>query len=134
MTALMTIGQAARAAETRPETIRYYERIGLLPAPPRSAANYRGYAPADVSRLAFVRRARELGFPLEQVRELVSLAGQDDSACCDVDALTRRHARSVERKIADLSALKRELDAMLGACGGGRVADCRILEALVPAA
>lgn len=69
---LMSIGEAAKATETRPETIRYYEKIGLLPIPPRSTGNYRGYAPGDVSRLGFVRRARELGFSIEQVRDCSS--------------------------------------------------------------
>lgn len=132
MTGLVTIGEVARRAETKPETIRYYEKIGLLPAPSRSSGNYRGYSAADVTRLGFVRRARELGFPIEHIRELLALADQQDNDCCRVDDLTRRHVSTIERKIADLTTLKRELDAMLTSCQGGRVAECRILDALAP--
>ncbi|HJT96874.1 MAG TPA: helix-turn-helix domain-containing protein, partial [Rhodanobacteraceae bacterium] len=117
---------------TKAETIRYYEKIGLIGAARRSTGNYRAYGPADVVRLGFVRRARELGFPLGQVRELLGLAGEREHDCCRVDALTREHLDGIDRKIADLSALRRELAAMLDACEGGPVANCRILEALSP--
>ncbi|WP_062351973.1 helix-turn-helix domain-containing protein [Pseudoxanthomonas mexicana] len=130
---LMTIGEAARVTDTRPETIRYYEKIGLLPAPPRSAGNYRGYSAREVSRLGFVRRARELGFSIEQIRELMQLSEQHDHDCCTVDDLTRGHIVAIEQKVADLHALKQELQSLLSACQGGRVAQCRILEALSPA-
>ncbi|MCD7099739.1 helix-turn-helix domain-containing protein [Stenotrophomonas sp. MMGLT7] len=130
---LMTIGEAARATGTRAETIRYYEKIGLLPAPPRSAGNYRGYAPQDVARLGFVRRARELGFSIDHVRELLELADRREHDCCRVDELTRQHVAAIGQKIADLTALDRELNALLASCRGGRVAECRILEALAPA-
>lgn len=132
MTSTLTIGQAAKTAETRPATIRYYEKIGLLPLPARSSGNYWGYGPDDVARLGFVRRTRELGFPLEQIRELMELAGRHDHDCCTVDDLTKLHVGSIEKKIQDLSALRNELVGLLDACRGGRVADCRIIEALAP--
>jgi len=126
----MTIGAAARAAHTRTETIRYYEKIGLLPRPARSFSNYRHYSQDDVARLGFVRRARELGFPIEQVRELLALADQRERDCTDVDELTRQHIATIERRIADLRALNRELGVLLDTCHGGTVAQCRIVEAL----
>jgi len=128
----MTIGAAARATATRTETIRYYEKIGLLPRPSRSFNNYRHYTATDVARLGFVRRARELGFPLEQVRELLTLADQHERDCTDVNELTRQHISTIERRIADLRALNHELRALLDACQGGPVDECRILEALLP--
>lgn len=134
MQTLMTIGEAARATKLPTETIRYYEKIGLVPLPPRSTGNYRGYATQDVARLGFVRRARELGFSIDHVRELLDLAGRREHDCCRVDDLTRQHVSAIEQKIADLTILNRELNTLLSSCRGGRVAECRILEALVPAA
>jgi len=131
----MTIGAAARAAQTRTETIRYYEKIGLLPRPARAYGNnYRYYSANDVARLGFVRRARELGFPIEQVRELLALSDQRERACSDVDELTRQHIAAITRQIADLGALKRELKALLRSGHGGTVAQCKIVEALLPPA
>jgi len=133
MSESMTIGAAARAANTRTETIRYYEKIGLLPRPARAFGNnYRYYDAGDVARLGFVRRARELGFPIDQVRELLALADQRERDCTDVDELTRQHIASIERQIADLRALNRELKALLCSGHGGTVAQCRIVEALGP--
>ena len=106
----MNIGELARAADTKAETIRYYERIGLLPAPPRTTGNYRNYSAAHVSRLAFIRRARDLGFSIEQIRALLELADQKEQSCKAVDAIAREHLADVKRKLADLSALRRELE------------------------
>ncbi|MBX3710422.1 MAG: helix-turn-helix domain-containing protein [Lysobacter sp.] len=128
----LTIGQLANATATKAETIRYYERIGLLLAPPRSAGNYRTYGPLDVQRLGFVRRARELGFSIEQIRELLSLGVDAEQDCGDIDQLTRAHVTRIEEKIADLQRLKDELFAMLRACPGGTVAQCQILQSLQP--
>ena len=89
----MNIGELARAADTNVETIRYYERIGLLPAPPRTAGNYRDYSAAHVRRLTFTRRARDLGFSIEQVRALLDLADQKDQSCEAVDAIARTSGR-----------------------------------------
>jgi Cu(I)-responsive transcriptional regulator len=128
----MNIGKLARAADTKAETIRYYERIGLLPAPPRTGGNYRDYSAAHVSRLTFTRRARDLGFSIQQVRALLDLADQKEQSCQAVDAIAREHLAEVKRKLADLSALRRELDLLIGQCRHGTVAECRILEALAP--
>ncbi len=128
----MNIGKLARATDTNAETIRYYERIGLLPRPPRTTGNYRDYAAEHVSRLAFARRARELGFSIEQIRALFDLADRKEQSCEAVDAIAREHLTEVEQKIASLMALRRELDSIIGQCRRGTIAECRILEALAP--
>jgi Cu(I)-responsive transcriptional regulator len=128
----MNIGELARAADTNVETIRYYERIGLLPAPPRTGGNYRDYSAEHVNRLSFARRARNLGFSIEQIRALLDLADQREQSCEAVDAIAREHLADVKRKLADLTALRRELETVIGQCGHGTVAECRILEALAP--
>lgn len=127
------IGRLARATGTKIETVRYYERIGLLPSPPRTAGNYRSYGEDHLARLSFIRRARNLGFPLEQVRALLDLAGHDDQPCEAVDAIAREHLAEVERKLADLAALRRELRLLIDQCGHGTIAECRIVDALGPA-
>ncbi len=115
-----------------PKSIRYYERIGLLPVPPRTAGNYRDYSAAHASRLTFTRRARDLGFSIEQIRALLDLADRKEQSCEAVDAIAREHLADVKRKLADLSALRRELNSLIGQCRHGTVAECRILEALAP--
>lgn len=128
----LTIGELARRTGTKVETIRYYERIGLLPAPARTAGNYRAYDAGHLGRLSFIRRARDLGFPIEQVRDLLGLADQRERPCAAVDAIARQHLAEVDRKIADLTALRDELADDLAQCRQGTVADCRIIEALAP--
>ena len=128
--AVYTIGDLARATGTKVETVRYYERIGLMPTTARTAGNYRAYERAQVDRLSFIRRARTLGFSIEQVRELLSLADDRSRSCIAVDELARAHLTTVVRKLADLAALQRELEALLGQCRRGTVAECRIIQAL----
>ena len=128
----MKIGQLAKTTGTAVETVRYYERIGLLPQVARTTGNYRSYGQAEVSRLSFIRRARDLGFSLDQVRTLLSLADDCCRPCGEVDAIAKEHLDAVERKIADLTALRSELSSLIEQCGRGTIADCRILEALGP--
>lgn len=129
-----TIGDLAREVGVKVVTIRYYERIGLLPAVRRSGRGaYRRYGEAERRRLGFIRRARDLGFTLDQVRTLLDLARQRDRDCAEVDAIARGHLAEVERKIASLSALRRDLRRVIESCRRGTVADCRIIEALSPA-
>ncbi|HTQ71060.1 MAG TPA: helix-turn-helix domain-containing protein [Acidocella sp.] len=128
----LTIGMLGRATGTKVETIRYYERIGLLPSPKRSGGNYRTYGEAERSRLSFIRRARHLGFSLDQVRALLKLSDDRSRDCATVDTLARGHLAEVEQKIADLAALQRELASLIDSCQGGTVANCRIIEALAP--
>ena len=128
----VTIGGLAKATGVNVETIRYYERAGLIAPPARTGGNYRSYRPEDVTRLRFIRRTRDLGFTLEQVRALLSIAGQRDRDCGTVDAIAIEHLGEVDRKIADLTALRRELADAVASCAGGTVAECRILEAFAP--
>src|SRR5258708_5405178 len=125
----LTIGEVARATGTQAETIRYYERIGLLPTPPRTAARYLIYGRNDVNRLAFVKRSRDLGFTIEEVRVLLALAREGHRNCKEVDSIARRHLTDVECKIADLRRLARELRHLIGQCQGGSISECRIIEA-----
>jgi DNA-binding transcriptional MerR regulator len=129
---VLTIGDLSKATGTKVETIRYYERIGLLAAPDRTSGNYRAYGTKDLGRLSFIRRARDLGFGLEQVRELLGLSDQKQRSCEAVDVIARDHLADVDRKLADLKALRRELDSIIRQCGCGTIADCRIIEALAP--
>lgn len=128
----LSIGDLGRRAGAKVETIRYYERIGLLPAPARTEGNYRAYGEAELNRLSFIRRARDLGFSIEQVRDLLALSDRRDQSCATVDELTRAHLAEVERKIADLEALRRELSALLSQCRQGTISTCLIIEALAP--
>lgn len=129
---VMTIGQLGQATGTKVETVRYYEKIGLLPEPRRTAGNYRLYAAAHVERLGFIRRARDLGFSIEDVRELLKLAAHGEQPCEEVDQLVERHLEATERKIKALTRLRRELRGTLTSCKGGRVAECRVIHALLP--
>jgi Cu(I)-responsive transcriptional regulator len=126
------IGELGRLTGTKVETIRYYERIGLLAAAARTAGNYRTYGAEQVNRLSFIRRSRDLGFSLDQVRALLDLSDDRDRPCEAIDAIARTHLAEVDRKIADLRALRRELGNMIDQCRCGTVADCRIVEALSP--
>jgi Cu(I)-responsive transcriptional regulator len=126
----VTIGALAKATGTNVETIRYYERIGLLPQPLRTAGNYRHYQPGDLVKLGFIRRSRELGFSLDAIRGLLHLAEDEDRDCAAVDQIARVHVEEIERKIADLTALRAELRHIIGQCSRGTIAECRILEAL----
>lgn len=132
MSNIFTIGQLAGAAQTPAATIRYYEKIGLLSTPARTGSNYRRYDNQDLARLTFVRRARDIGFTVDQVRSLLAFSDQRDADCCDVMAMTAEHLHAIEKKIADLIALKEHLSSWLTSCQGGVVADCRIMEALLP--
>jgi Cu(I)-responsive transcriptional regulator len=125
-----TIGQLGKATGTKVETIRFYEKTGMLPAPARTEGNYRLYARAQLDRLTFIRRARDLGFSLDQVRELLHMADDREQSCTTVDAIASAHRADVERKIRDLGALKVELDRLIEQCSCGTIAECRIIEAL----
>lgn len=128
----MKIGDLAKRTGTKVQTIRYYEDIGLLPVPERTEGNYRTYDAGDLRRLSFIRRSRDLGFSLNHIRELLSLADHRDWSCAAVETIAREHRAAIERKIADLSALGHELEIIIDRCGHGTVAECGILEALAP--
>jgi Cu(I)-responsive transcriptional regulator len=130
MEGTFTIGRAAGAAGCKVQTIRYYEQIGLLPPPARSEGNQRLYCKDDVDRLLFIRHARGLGFPIEAVRTLLGLADQPEHSCAKVDAIARDQLVQVERRIGRLTSLKAELERMIEHCSGGKISDCRVIEAL----
>ena len=127
----MTIGAIPDRTGVNVETIRYYERIGVLPrAPPRSSGGRRVYAERHEVRLIFVRRCRELGFSLEQVRELLALGGGDNDNCGEVHVVASTHLGTVRDKIADLRRMELVLSVMVDACAGGTLAHCPIIETL----
>ena len=124
------IGELSRRTGCNIETIRYYERIGLLPAPARSAGRYRVYETGDVRRLTFIRRARELGFTLDAVRALLRLSGDGSAACPEVRELAAGHLAEVRAKIADLQAMERVLANAVRRCAAGELPGCPIIDAL----
>lgn len=126
----MKIGELAKATGTKVETIRYYEASGLLPPPARTQANYRDYELSHLERLMFIRRSRDLGFTLKSVRELLTLADDDEESCDAVDEVASAHLVAVEQKIADLTALRDQLALLLQCSGDGTVGDCRIISSL----
>ncbi|TXI30399.1 MAG: MerR family transcriptional regulator [Aquipseudomonas alcaligenes] len=125
----LTIGALARDSGVNLETIRFYERSGLLPAPQRSAAGYRHYQQMDVRRLRFIRRGRELGFSLEEIRSLLDLAAHPESPCASADQMVREHLDAIETRIRDLQNMRAELSKLAG-CHSGHAEHCRLLEAL----
>lgn len=125
------IGRLSEASRTKAVTIRYYERQGLLREPPRNGSGYRVYNDADLDRLLFIRRSRQLGFGIDTIRELLDLADRTDASCADVDARVSQHLEQVRRRLAQLRTLETELERLSDCCqGGGAIRDCRIIEAL----
>jgi MerR family mercuric resistance operon transcriptional regulator len=128
-TSAIQIGELSRRTGCNIETIRYYERIGLLPAPPRRG-RYRSYGREDVTRLGFVRRARELGFTLGEVRALLGLAVGGQNSCTEVRELAASHLKDVRARIADLKRMERVLADSVQACDVGQDPGCPLLDAL----
>ena len=124
------IGEASRQSGVKAPTIRYYEQIGLLPAPTRNEGNRRLFDADDVRRLAFIRHARELGFEIAPIRTLLALQDDPGQSCAAADQLAREHLAEVEKRITSLTALKAELERMIGECAQGRVDQCRVIEIL----
>jgi DNA-binding transcriptional MerR regulator len=128
-----TIGQLAARTGTRVQTVRYYEQIGIMPTAARTVGNQRRYGQWHLDRLAFIRHARELGFPLDAIRELLSLADDPERSCEAADRIARNQLKQVESRLARLETLKVELKRMIRQCKGGRIADCRVIEVLANA-
>ena len=126
----LTRGDLARATGCNIETIRYYEKTGLLPDPPRSAAGYRIYSAAHATRLRFILRARELGFSMEDIRGLMGLDDGAAPTCAEVKERTERHLADVRAKIADLRRIEKVLSVTAARCSGEDVPDCPVLETL----
>lgn len=123
-------GELAKRSGCNLETIRYYENIGLLRPPERTASGHRLYSPDDQARLGFILRGRDLGFSIEELKSLLSLVDSHDYSCGEVLDLTRDHLASVRQKIADLKKLERTLADVSAQCEGGDVPECPVIDAL----
>jgi Cu(I)-responsive transcriptional regulator len=127
---MLTIGTLSKKTGTKVQTIRYYEQIGLMNEPGRSAGGQRRYFEQDLDRLGFIRHSRQLGFSLEIIRELLDLSDDPSRSCADADVIARRHLMQVEKRIKRLQALKKELRRMVNECAGNSVSECKIIEVL----
>jgi len=123
-------GELARRSGCHLETVRYYEKIGLLPPPARSEGGHRLYSEEDQRRLRFILRGRELGFSIAELRSLLSLADSKSYSCGEIQALTLDHLGGIRKKLADLKHLERTLAKISKECAGGAVPDCPIIDAL----
>ncbi|MCQ0094205.1 helix-turn-helix domain-containing protein [Roseovarius sp. M141] len=127
---MLTIGNLGKKTGTKVQTIRYYEQIGLMPEPGRTEGGQRRYGDTELDRLSFIRHGRQLGFPLDAIRELLDLGDHPNRPCHEADSIARRQLKQVEQRIARLDALRTELKRMVQECSGGRSSDCRVLEVL----
>ncbi len=125
-----SIGALSGRSGVNVETIRYYERIGLLPSPPRTEGGHRLYRGEHLKRLAFIRRSRELGFSIDEIRALLDLVDSGEYTCGEVKSMTDAHLENVRRKIADLRRLERTLAGISSQCEGGAVPECPVIDAL----
>lgn len=122
--------ELARRAGCNLETVRYYEKVGLLPEPPRTAGGYRSYDTTHERRLHFVLRARELGFSLDEIRELLRLVDERDQPCAEARAVAATHLNDVQAKIADLKRMQRVLKDVVAQCADGTLPECPLIETL----
>ena len=126
----LTIGRLAAQAGVNLETIRYYERVGLMPSPNRTAGGHRSYGGEHRARLTFIRRARELGFGLDDIRALTQLAEPGQSSCAEVRTIALHHLNAVRAKLTDLARLEAVLDDVVSQCGVGDVPVCPVIDVL----
>jgi DNA-binding transcriptional MerR regulator len=126
----LSIGELSRRAAVKVPTIRYYEQIGLMPETGRTEGRQRRYGRMAVARLVFIRHARELGFEVDAIRTLLSLQNNPDQSCARVDEIAKARLVEVEKRIASLTALRKELRKMVEECACGRVGECRVIETL----
>ena len=127
---MFSIGDLSRSTGVKVPTIRYYEQMGLVAAPERSEGNQRRYGRQELERLAFIRHARALGFPLEAIRDLLSLSDRPELPCSAADAIAKAQLAAVQARITQLKALEQELQRMVVQCAHGTIADCRVIEVL----
>ncbi|MBU6297483.1 MAG: helix-turn-helix domain-containing protein [Alphaproteobacteria bacterium] len=127
---LLTRGRLAAHTGCNIETIRYYERAGLLPPPPRSRGGHRLYGQELMKRLNFIRRSRDLGFTLEEIRELLRLVDGRKYTCAQVESLAHQHVQEIGQKISDLRKIRNVLETMAAQCSGGKVPECPIIDTL----
>ncbi|MDO4906017.1 MAG: Cu(I)-responsive transcriptional regulator [Lautropia sp.] len=126
----MNIGEAARATGLSAKMIRYYEQIGLIPPAGRTDSGYRAYSKTDIDRLHFIRRSRDLGFSVAEIRDLLSLWHDESRQSADVKRLAQRHLARLEAKMAEMQQLADTLKMLIGSCAGDERPDCPILEEL----
>jgi DNA-binding transcriptional MerR regulator len=124
------IGELSAETGVKVPTIRYYEGIGLIAAPPRTEGNQRRYDHAALERLKFIAHARAMGFPMDSLKAMLRIAGHKDAPCDDIDDLVRGRLAEVDDRIAHLTALRGELSAMLASRHHGTVGECRVVEVL----
>ncbi|MBT8102048.1 MAG: helix-turn-helix domain-containing protein [Woeseia sp.] len=127
----MRIGELSTLTGVKIETIRYYEKSGIMPDPPRTEAGYRMYREEHLNRLNFICRCRQLGFPMRDIGNLLELVDEHDYTCADVRDLTLGHAENVREKIADLRRLEKALRSIAARCTGSKVPECPIVDALL---
>ncbi|WP_016914773.1 MULTISPECIES: MerR family transcriptional regulator [Halomonadaceae] len=130
MTLIYRIGEAATRTGCSPESIRHYEKLGLLPPPKRGEQGYRHYDQAALERISFIRHGRNLGLDLHSIQELLALSDRPDTDCGAADAIASRHLAHMEARIAKLQALADELRQVIHQCRGGKAADCQIIQTL----
>ncbi len=126
----MKRGELAKRSGCNAETIRYYEKIGLIPEPLRSANGYRQYGEFHASRLRFVMRGRDLGFSIEDLRSLLDLVDRNAISCGEVEKLAEEHLQSVRKKINDLKRMEKVLSDTVSSCSGNDVPECPLIEIL----
>lgn len=126
----ISIGQLSARTGVKVPTIRFYEEIGLMVAPPRTEGNQRRYDQAEVDRLNFIRNARQLGFEVEDIRGLLAMAAEPQASCHQADSIAMNHLRQIDQRIARLTALRAELSRMIEECGHGHICDCRVISVL----
>ncbi len=127
---IYAIGEMSRRTGVNIETIRYYERIGIMPRPNRSQGGNRQYNPEQLRRLAFIKRCREIGFSLAEIKALLSMVDQQDVTCAEVHNITTAHITAIRHKIKDLRKLEKILSQMANECSRGDIPDCPIIEEL----
>lgn len=127
---ILSIGQLSDQSGVKITTIRYYEKIGMIPEAPRNAGNQRRYGKDHLERLRFIRHARDLGFDMESIRALVDMSETPQESCHAADSIARAHLVTIKDRIAQLTLLQKELERMVDECQHGHVCDCRVIEIL----
>jgi DNA-binding transcriptional MerR regulator len=126
----LTIGELSRRTGVKIPTIRYYEQTGLIDEPPRSDGNQRRYGRSALERLAFIKPGRDLGLPIEAIRELIDLSGDPERPCADADRIARAHLAAVRQRIARLQRLEAELERIALGCDGDHIGECYVIQSL----
>lgn len=127
---LIKIGELSNKTGIHIETIRYYERLKLIPKPGRSGAGHRVYSDHHLKRLSFIRRCRELDFSLDEIRYLLQAAEDDNPSCAEVEKFSKKHLSLIQSKIKDLRAMEKTLKTLLGECQGNRAPGCPLIDVL----